>query len=88
MSWYVVISMPILLIPAIVLKMCSPELFPVLVKLYNKYLDESCFPSCWKSLSVVPVFKNDGERFDASKYRHISLFPIIIKIFKSFINDN
>ena len=36
-------------IPSIVLKMCSPELSPVLAKLYNKCLAKSCFPSCWKS---------------------------------------
>ena len=26
----------------------------------------------------MPVFKNDGERSDPGKYRHISLLPIII----------
>ena len=36
-------------IPAIALKMCSPELSLFLAKLYNKCLAESCFPSCWKS---------------------------------------
>ena len=74
--------------PAIVLKMCSPQLSPVLAKLYNKCLAESCFPSCWKSSSVVPGFKNDGERSDPVKYRPISLLPIISKIFGSFINDS
>ena len=74
-------------IPAIVLKMCSPELSPVFAKLHNKWLAESCFPSCWKSSSVVPVFKNDGEASDPGKYRPINL-PIISKIFDSFINDN
>ena len=63
-------------VPAIVRKMCSPELSPVLAKLYNKCLAESCFPSCWKSSSVVQVFKN------------ISLLPIISKIIESFINDS
>ena len=26
------------------------------------YLKESCFPDCWSSLSVVPVFTSVGER--------------------------
>ena len=56
-------------------------------KLYNKWLAESCFPSCWKSSSAVPVFKNDGERPNLGTYHVISLVPIISKIFESFIND-
>ena len=75
-------------IPAIILNMCSPELSTVLAKQYNKCLAESCFPSCWKSSSVVPVFKNDGERSDPGKHRHYNLLPIISKIFESFINDS
>ena len=38
------------------------------------------------SKTVVPLFKNDGERSDPGKYRPISLLPIIGKIFESFIN--
>ena len=34
------------------LKMCSLDLSPVLVKLYNKCL------ACWNSSSVVPVFRD------------------------------
>ena len=48
-------------IPVIVLQMCTPELAPVLTKLFKKCIKESCFPSCWKLPSVVPVFKNHGE---------------------------
>ena len=75
-------------IPAMVLKMYSPEFSPVLAKLYNKCLSESCFLSCWKSSSVVPVFEDVGERSDPGKYRPISLLPIISWIFESFINDS
>ena len=59
------------------------------------YTINACFPSCWKSSSVVPVFKNDGERSDPGKYRPdpgmfrpTSLLPIISKIFESFFNDS
>ena len=75
-------------IQAIVLKMCSPELSSVLAKPYNKCLAESCFPACWKSSSVVPVFKNDGNRSDPGKYHPISILPIISKPFSSIINDS
>ena len=67
--------------------MCSPELSPVLAKLYNKCLSESSLPSCWKISPVVPAYKNDGERSDPGNYRLISLLPIRSKIFESFVNN-
>ena len=47
-------------IPVVVLKNCELELSYILAELFNKCLKESCFPDCWKVLSVVPVFKNVG----------------------------
>ena len=73
-------------IPVIVLQMYSPELSYVLSKLFNKCLVESSFPSCWKCPSVVPVFKNSGERSDPWNYCPISFLPIISKVFESLIN--
>ena len=52
-------------IPVVVLKNCEPELSYILAELFNKCLKESCFPDCWKVLSVVPVFKNVWERSTA-----------------------
>ena len=49
-------------IPVVVLKNWKPELSYILDKLVNNCLKESCFPDCWKVSSVVPVFKNVGER--------------------------
>ena len=52
-------------IPVVVLKNYEPELSYILAKLFNNCLKESCFPDCWKVSSVVPVFKNVGERSTA-----------------------
>ena len=52
-------------IPVVVLKNCEPEFSYILDELVNKCLKESYFPDCWKVSSVVPVFKNVGERSTA-----------------------
>ena len=52
-------------IPVVVLKKCEPELSYIQAKLFNICLKESYFLDCWKVSSVVPVFKNVGERSTA-----------------------
>ena len=64
-------------IPVVVLKNCEPELSYLLSKLFNKCLKESCFPDCWKVSSVVPVFKNFGQRVTAKNYRPVSLLSVV-----------
>ena len=59
-------------IPVVVVKNCEPELSYLLSKLFNKCLKESSFRDCWKVSSVVPVFKNVGERSTAKNYRSVS----------------
>ena len=49
-------------IPAVVLKNKELGLSYIFGELFNKCLKESCFPDCWKVSSMVPVFKNVGER--------------------------
>ena len=51
-------------IPVVVRKNCEPKVF-------NMCLKESCFPDCWKVSSLVPAFKNVGERFTAKNYRPV-----------------
>ena len=69
-------------IPVVVLKNCEPELSYILAELFNKCLKESCFPDYWKVSSVVPVFKNVGERFTAKNYRPVSLRSVASKVLK------
>ena len=73
-------------IPVVVLKNCEPELSYILAELFNKCLKESCFPDCWKVSSVVPVFKNVGERSTAKNYRPVSLLFVVSKVFEKLVN--
>ena len=67
-------------IPVVVLKNCESELSFILAELFNKCLKEACFPDCWKVSSVVPVFKNVGERFSAKNYHHVILLSVVSKV--------
>ena len=74
-------------IPVVVLKNCEPELSYILAELFNKCLKESCFPDCWKVSSVVPVFKNVGERSTAKNYPPVSLLSVVSKVFEKLVNN-
>ena len=74
-------------IPVVVLKNCEPELSYILAALFKKCLKESCFPDCWKVSSVVPVFKNVGEKSTARNYRPVSLLSVVSKVFEKLINN-
>ena len=67
-------------IPVMVLKNCQPERSYILAELFNKCLKESCFPDCWKVSSVVPVFRNVGERPTAKNYRLVSILSVTSKV--------
>ena len=74
-------------IPVVVLKNCEPELSYILAKLFNKCLKECCFPDCWKVSSVVPLFKNAGERSTAKNYHPVSLLSVVSKVFEKHVNN-
>ena len=79
--------MHLVLIPVVVLKNCEPEVSYILAELFNKCLKESCFPDCWKISSVVPVFKNVGERSTAKNYCPVSLLSVVTKVFEKLVNN-
>ena len=74
-------------IAVVVLKNCEPELSYILAELFNKCLKESCFPDCWKVSSVVPVFKNVGERSTAKNYHPVSLLSVVSKVFEKLVSN-
>ena len=73
-------------IPVVVLKNCEPELSYILVELFNKCLNECCFPDCWKVSSVVHIFKDVGERSTAKNYHPVSL-SVVAKVFEKLVNN-
>ena len=73
-------------IPVVVVKNCEPEFSYILAELFNKCLKAVCFRDCWKVSSVVPVFKNVGERSTAKKYRPVSLLSVVSKVFEKLVN--
>ena len=62
-------------IPVVVLKNCEPELS--YIELFNECLKGSCFPDCWKVSSVVPLFKNFGERSTSKNYPPVSFLSVV-----------
>ena len=67
----------------VVLKNCEPGLSYILAELFNKCLKESSFPDCWKVSSVVPVFKNVGERSTAKNYCPVSLLSVVSNVLEN-----
>ena len=74
-------------VPVVVLKNCEPKRSYILAKLFNMCLRESCFPDCWKVSSVVPVFKNVGERSTAKNYHPVTLLSVVSKVFEKLVNN-
>ena len=74
-------------IPMVVLRKCQPECSYILAKLFNMCLKECCFPVCWKVSSVVPVFKNVGERSTAKNYCPFSLLSVVSKVSEKLVNN-
>ena len=71
----------------VVLKSCELQLSFILAELFNKCLQKSCFPDCWRISSVVPVFKNVGERSRTKNYRPVSLLSVVSKVFEKLVNN-
>ena len=74
-------------IPGVVLKNCESELSDILAELFNKCPKDSCFSDCWKVSSVVPVFKNAGERSTDKNYHPVSVLSVFSKVFEKLVTN-
>ena len=65
----------------------EPKLSYVLAELLNKFRKQSCFPDSWKLSSLVPVYKNVGERSIAKNYDPVSVLFVVSKILEKLVNN-
>ena len=71
----------------VVLKNCEPELSYILAELINMCLKEFCFQDWRKVSSVVPLFKNVGEKSTAKNYCPVSLLSVVSKVFEKLVDN-
>ena len=74
-------------IPMAVLKNCELKLSYILAELFNMCLKESCFLDCWKVSSVVPIFKNFGEKSATKNYHPVSPLSTVSKVFEKNVSN-
>lgn len=72
-------------IPLRVLKHCTPELSPVLRRLFRLSLETDIVRKSWKFANVQPVPKK-GKRTDLSNYRPNALSSTFCKVMDRIIN--
>ena len=67
-------------------KYSNETITPILTGLFNKILQEGCFPQLWREAIIFPILKG-GSQHEPSNYRGISLLCSLSKIFTKLINN-
>jgi hypothetical protein len=67
-------------IPGFIIKGYADIFVPVLKYIFNLGLSQSCFPTLWKKVVIVPLLKK-GKRTSVNNYRPISPLGNFSKIF-------
>jgi len=74
-------------IPARVLKLCAPEIAPVLAVLFTQSYNRGKLPIDWLLANITPVFK-EGDRSNPANYQPISLTSICSKLMEHVLCHN
>jgi hypothetical protein len=72
------------LITPVILRNTICSIAPVLTNLFNKSIEQGCFPDKLKKATVVPIHKK-GDRMSVGNYRPISLLPVLSKILEKLV---
>ena len=74
------------LIPAEFIKVCKPELVPLITDALNYIIGNRDFPDLWTEGLRSPVFKS-GLAEDTYNYRGITVLSVFTKIFETAVNN-
>ena len=72
--------------PAEFLKAGIESLSPILQLMYNYFLENRHFPSCWCEGLSIALFKA-GDRLDPACYRKLTILPAFEKVFEIIFNN-
>ena len=76
---------PDLLPPSFIQRFAASFSVPATI-LFNRSLAEGCFPTAWKSASIIPIHKS-GNTHNVENYRGVSLLSCFPKIFERLLHD-
>ena len=71
-------------ISSYIMKKTENLIAPILVKLFNKCMDNGIFPDILKIATIIPIHKG-GAKNEATNYRPISLLPLFAKMLEKVI---
>ena len=74
-------------IPGAILRKLADGVSLPLSIVFMQSIAQGCFPNCWKSALVIPVYKGKGSREQPSSYRPISLCSTIGKVLERLVKD-
>jgi hypothetical protein len=72
-------------IPSFIIEGCSESFAPLLRHIFNTSLLKGKFPTLWKQVAVVPIFKK-GNSILVTNYRPITILNNFSKFFESIIH--
>jgi Reverse transcriptase (RNA-dependent DNA polymerase) len=74
-------------LPTKIIKKFINEFEPVISDIFRNSFLSGIFPNEWKSATITPFLKKDGQALDPLSYRPISTLPFLSKVFEKYLSN-